>query len=47
MVADGLSGKISNISVTPEGNGADSSKSATVTFEKETYVAHHSPMVEK
>jgi hypothetical protein len=30
------SGKISNIKVTPTSDGADSTKSATVTFEKET-----------
>lgn len=30
------SGKITNISVTPESDAADAGKSATVTFEKET-----------
>jgi hypothetical protein len=32
------SGKISNLSVTPESGEADAPRSATVTFEKETYV---------
>jgi RNA recognition motif-containing protein len=30
-------GKINSISVTPESGAADATKSATVTFEKETY----------
>lgn len=32
------SGKISNLSLTAESGAADAPKSATVTFEKETYV---------
>jgi len=32
------SGKITSISVTPTSDSPDSTKSATVTFEKETYV---------